>query len=252
MNKKLFYFIYISFIINFSIQADVVLTWDDNILNGKITYIKYQKDKDLLPKLIIIKTSEGFFTIKNENLMAYWVTKGPEEDILIYNILKRDLNDDIKNHMKENYIQDKDQKDLVIEIEKELGKKANEQPKKKNSPITFQLNQLNRAGIILDAIGGSLSVAGVVVLTYDLISYRKILQDNLFNNPRDRNGYSDYLNSYAVHESLFISSIVVLSLGIAVTIIGIPLTLYQEKNKKVALYMGLKEKDVQFAIHYQF
>ena len=104
---------------------------------------------------------------------------------------------------------------------------------------------LNKVGAGLTSAGSTLFFAGLGILIFDLAYYEKVLNDNLYNNPRTNSGYNEYIKTYNIYNSLLGSSLAVLCIGAALVAVGIPLVVYKKKNVKVTINFG-KNASVNF------
>jgi TolB-like protein len=93
----------------------------------------------------------------------------------------------------------------------------------------------NKVGVGLTSGGGSLFLAGLGILIFDLAYYQKILSQNLYNNPRTDIGYNDYQKAYYNNISLLATSITILCIGSSMMAVGIPFVVYKKKNTKVSI-----------------
>ncbi len=99
-----------------------------------------------------------------------------------------------------------------------------------------------KVGLGLTIGGGTLVLAGVSILIYDLAAYSDIVTNNLYYNPRTDAGYDDYVNSYYTYTALLVTSIVSLSTGSILLGIGIPF-LVIKFNKKENISFNIELKD---------
>ena len=89
-----------------------------------------------------------------------------------------------------------------------------------------------KVGLGLTIRGGTLLLSGLPILIYDLAAYTDIVKDNLYQNPRTESGYEDYTKSYYTYTGLLAASIVCLSTGTVLLVVGIPLLTIKFKKKE--------------------
>lgn len=90
-----------------------------------------------------------------------------------------------------------------------------------------KLNNINKSGIILIPFSASFLTGGIACLIYDLVVWMPGLNFNLFFG----NEYSQYVNTYTIHLTTFITGISLSALGFIGFIVSIPLLSYKKKSK---------------------
>lgn len=123
--------------------------------------------------------------------------------------------------------------------------------KEKMAQLKERFTPTMKAGIGATTVGGSLFLIGIPLLIYDLAGYSSILKDNLYNNERSEEGYTDYLTASYTSIGLFVSSIVLMGLGITGLGVGIPLIIYDytRANKKISFNVEVgREINIVFCL----
>ena len=115
----------------------------------------------------------------------------------------------------------------------EMRKIMNENDKR--NKIKFNLTPVNYAGIGLCAGGITLLLSGISMLIYDFAGYSTVLQGYKDNYTRTKTDFDGYESSYNIFIGLFISSVVLSSVGFIMAIVSIPLIIYKKKNKEFSL-----------------
>jgi hypothetical protein len=176
------------------------------------------------------------------------------DSVMIYN--------DIKKKMKESIpllgeIQDLGheqgasfvllpRKQELVEIKEEKKEIKKEIPKEQ---IISQgeLKPINKAGIALLPIGTSFTTAGILILVFDIgFLFQEV--EEMINNQSDYS-YSEYEELYNLNLALFISGIVVTTVGIATLSASIPLIIIKPKNKKISFNISINNSIEAFFLY---
>lgn len=105
-----------------------------------------------------------------------------------------------------------------------------------NDIIVFDINKVNIAGIVLVTSGLTLTTVGGILYFYDYFAYRVTLENVT--------SYEEYRQAYLTDLVLMGCGIGFVSVGLAITIVSIPLLLFKKSNKKISLKFegGIKNK----------
>lgn len=112
--------------------------------------------------------------------------------------------------------------------------------KEKMAQLKERFTPTMKAGIGVTSVGGALFLIGIPILIYDLAGYSSILKENLYNNPRTEEGYTDYVSASYTSIGLFVSSIVLMGLGATGLAVGIPLIVYDYRKTKTNLSLAVE------------
>jgi hypothetical protein len=114
---------------------------------------------------------------------------------------------------------------------------------KKNDIVTDSIEKNLKprsiAGICLVSSGTSFIIAGSGLLFYDFFGYMPIYK-NLKDNATSGSQYEDYVNSYNTFIGLMGAGIGIITLGITLDGIGIPLIVYKEKKRELSMIIEPK------------
>lgn len=265
MNVKIIIILFFSFFIASFVSADVVFTWDDTLLNGKIIKIVESGNTDKKPDFIAIINSLGTFEIAGEDIFAYWITDNPDEDIKIYIKLGKELTPEEEETIKDEYLygaksiiemRAAEQDATIVDTEKvtddvTIDVPVDNQNTVKETVKFRKINYVNALGIGVTVFGGTLLCAGAALLIYDLAGYKPIVDYKYDNNRVTISGYEDYYSSYMIYTGVLaasVASIITSSLFISV---GIPLILFKQK-KTVFSFAFTSDKKMQIDVCFRF
>jgi TolB-like protein len=170
-------------------------------------------------------------------------------DDLGINLLKLidDVSKDISNKMAEKF--PKVDRSYFAEMTKLLDKKN--EKKEKIIKTKYNITMTNKIGIGLCTSGGGLFLSGSSILIYDLVGYSSTLRGYKENYEKTKTGFDDYNNSYNIFIGLFCSGIALSSTGLIMTLISIPLIVYQKKEKLLSFNFEY-DNCLEFIISYKF
>jgi hypothetical protein len=149
----------------------------------------------------------------------------------------------VEQKILEELADSKDDKIILIKDEK-IGTDKDVPPKKN------YFSPQNIAGISLISTGTSFVLAGSGLLIYDFIGYMPGYL-KLKENASSSNQYEEYVRSYNTFIGLMGAGIGVIIFGITLDTIGIPLIIYKEKTKKLAIILEPK-MNFSIALSYSF
>jgi len=114
-------------ILSSNLYADIVITKDDMILNGKIL-------EDKKPQYLILANYHGTFTIKYSVIKEIHRTESFEEDIKIFRNIGKEINDE---EIKKNYTAG--EKEMKERLQKQKKEKTDEQKPEETGTILFSI-----------------------------------------------------------------------------------------------------------------
>ena len=98
-----------------------------------------------------------------------------------------------------------------------------------NNIYIFELNNVNKAGIVLSVVGSTLMLTGGALALYDYLGYESIINSAA--------SYEEYKRLYAVDILLLTSGFTFLGIGVAMVAASIPMIIYKKKDKKISFYL---------------
>lgn len=161
-----------------------------------------------------------------------------------------------------SYVLFKRQKELAIkETEEKIDNKITEAKQtekekivvvKKLLPFT-SLPPINKSGRILMMVSVPVLVSGLSLFGVDMFFMLTALNDKIYSG----SSYEEYVRTYRAHIIMFISSIVVSSIGLIGVVVSIPLIAYKEgafkKKEKVSLNFNMNlNNDFSLFMRYKF
>jgi len=151
------------------------------------------------------------------------------------NLLKLidDISKDMANKMALKF--PKVERSYFIEMSKIFNKENN-----KNNNVKINFSVTNKIGLGLTISGGVFILSGLTLLIYDLTGYSNILKNNINYYENNKISYKEYNNSYYTFIGLFCSGIVVSAIGLIFTATGIPLIIYENKNKQISINFDIQ------------
>ena len=155
------------------------------------------------------------------------------------------INKDLGHEESASYILFKRQKELAID---ELEEKKEEKKE------IVKLHPINKSGRILMIVSVPVLTSGLLLLSADMAYMLTALDDKMYSGET----YEEYVRTYRAHIVMFITSVVVSSVGLTGVIISIPLIAYKEgwfKNKKEKLSLNLNldlSSNVSLFMRYRF
>lgn len=255
----LFSFILLCILLHTSLYADVVATWDGNIVNGKITRIKGRRSGNKVSGSVTIINSFGTFTIEGVQIFGYWITENAGEDIKIFKKLGKALTEEDEANIAEEFsfgqqqatdIHTESTIDTTIDTTVTHTKDVTADTSLSLLPI--KPNLLTGIGIASLATGGLLLGGGVGLLIYDTIHYYTVVEPG-FQKSKDQSlsigGYEAYFDSYIMYTAFLAAGIASLSTGALLTLLGIPLVV---SGRKLAARFTLNfNRNIEFIISFK-
>jgi len=107
-------------------------------------------------------------------------------------------------------------------------------------------------GIALTGSGTCLFLTGLPLFIYDIANYSATVRYDKNYGPSTDSGYRTYYDSYWIFVGLLSGSIVLMSTGIILAGIGIPLIVYKSKKEKLSIDLGFKRESIMFTMMCKF
>lgn len=221
-------------ILTIPVFSDVIYTWDEMLINGKIIKIVLSNKDDTSPEMIVIVNSLGTFEIDGRNIFSYWITNNPEEDIEVYKKIGKHLSSTEEENIMNEYIYGNEK--IIegnIKVKIVVVEKPDDTINKKNTLIFNNKGKLvpaNISGIILTVCGGVFITAGIPLVLYNELYNRPIRDDKYLRNPANPAGYDDYLKWAFIYNGVFAAAISSFAVGGICSAIGIPFIFFKKRN----------------------